>query len=281
MGKVFLKIALPLVRRGEEDKSWSSLLENNLAGYPDDDIGREIAIFGQYEALQMEAIEYFINSKIIKIKEDSIFMDIGANIGIYSCKLSKYFPFVMAFEPHPITFRLLSFNVESNNLENIDVIPYALSNKCEELVLVDGAKENRGSSSISLHKEPLSDRSYKIQANKGDVLLSNSARQRVSFIKIDVEGHEIPALEGCDEIINLSKPVIAFEANDLQKNLKLIETFKDFGYCKFMAIGAKNKIKNGLLNQVGHSMFGKIYELQSIDLSMISRKKYQMIFAIP
>ena len=58
-------------------------------------------------------------SEWIKINKANIFIDIGANFGIYSLRISKLFKTlkILAFEPVLTTFNKLIMNIKINNLE--------------------------------------------------------------------------------------------------------------------------------------------------------------------
>lgn len=58
--RFLMKILINKISKNQKNK-WHEILQNNLAAYPDDDIGREIAIFGNYEELEASIIEYLID----------------------------------------------------------------------------------------------------------------------------------------------------------------------------------------------------------------------------
>lgn len=265
-----------------QEKKWHEILQNNLAAYPDDDIGREIAIFGNYEELEISTIEYLIDAGVISINKNSIFMDIGANIGIYTCRLNGKFPSIYAFEPHPITSDLLKFNLKSNNIDNAKLYRYALSDESKDLLLVDELKQNRGASSIKEGNQTKNNqKSYSIKAKKGDDILTSQEIDKVAFIKIDVEGHEISAIKGCQDIILKSKPVIAFEANNPENNGILMDELSKLNYDIFVTIQPKKRNVMKIFHEIRHSIFGKNYSFHQVNRNDISTTKYQMVFAIP
>ena len=62
-------------------------------------------------------------------KEGSVFWDVGANIGIYSCFASKERK-TYAFEPSTFNLDILSKNIFNNNLsDKIIIVPISLSDK--------------------------------------------------------------------------------------------------------------------------------------------------------
>ena len=55
-----------------------------------------------------------------------IFVDVGANIGFFSCFAAKRGLQVIAVEPHQLNLRLLYRNLRLNNLDRVEVFPIAL-----------------------------------------------------------------------------------------------------------------------------------------------------------
>jgi len=51
-----------------------------------------------------------------------------------------------------------------------------------------------------------------------------------SFMKIDVEGHELPVLKGATETIKKHKPTIAIEIHDFSEDSETHQYLKSLGY---------------------------------------------------
>ena len=103
------------------------VLETNIRDPHD----REIFFTQKYEELQF--IEIF---DCIKNNSVDVFMDVGANSGIYSLRLSNKFKdlIIFAFEPVNDTFQKFLKNIENNNLgKNINAHNFGLSNKESKL----------------------------------------------------------------------------------------------------------------------------------------------------
>ncbi len=74
------------------------------------------------------ATSEFLHRKVMASAGDVVF-DLGANIGTESLMLSKIVGDngkVFAFEP--VTFDVLRYNIEINNIKNVEVVPAAVSN---------------------------------------------------------------------------------------------------------------------------------------------------------
>jgi len=144
-------------------------------------------------------------------RPDKISVDVGANMGIYAFAMAKYSHSVIAFEPNtdlwPFLRRFLGANVR---LEDA-----ALSNEtgqAEFRIVAD----NTGVATIEANN-PLSmiDRPETIAARSVTTrTLDSFGLTDVSFIKIDVEGHEEAVLAGGRETIAANRPVVLVEAED-------------------------------------------------------------------
>jgi len=79
-----------------------------------DPIDKIIFYKNEYEEKQIGFL-----SGWIKKNKPSIFIDIGANFGVYSLRISKLFKMlkIIAFEPVLTTFNKLKINIKINNLE--------------------------------------------------------------------------------------------------------------------------------------------------------------------
>jgi len=140
-------------------------------------------------------LEFLVNA----VEDGTHFIDIGANQGFYSIYLAARRPAVriLAFEPDAYSLEKIRRNVASNRFDNITICPYALSDKEETRTLVIDEARNRGRGSLI--------RSVDDGAGSGstavvacrpllDVLREHGV-ERISALKIDVEGFEYPVLK--------------------------------------------------------------------------------------
>ena len=68
---------------------------------------------------------------------DSIFIDIGANIGVVSLIISKYVERVYSFEPVLSSYKNLCENIELNKARNIILLNIALSDRSSIIELTN------------------------------------------------------------------------------------------------------------------------------------------------
>ena len=145
---------------------------------------------------------------------DTVF-DIGANVGYVSLSLAKRVGpkgHVFAFEPVPQNLRLLRTNVENNQLSNVKVLAVAVSDRHGEAVI--RISENLATASLVWHKDDRSAVQLVIKTAIIDDLIETGDVPRPSFIKIDVEGAEGPALLGMRRTLAAARPVLFVECSD-------------------------------------------------------------------
>lgn len=150
-----------------------------------------------------------------------IVFDVGANVGDYSADVRRVFPAaeIYAFEPNPRTFAVLNKSAATTNLQ---AVMAAVGEAACTMQLFDYA-ESSGTQLASLHQGVLTDlhRSVAISETAVDVVTldgfcAERGIERIDFLKIDTEGHELAALKGATELIAAGKVgVVQFEFNEM------------------------------------------------------------------
>jgi len=183
--------------------------------------------------------EFYILKKFIK-KDDSV-VDIGANIGRYSFELSKIVGHkgkVYSFEPilrNYLTFISLIFIHEAKN-----IIPFNIALSDETKLLKMNEVKTSIRYKVLFNTYTASKVRKKGSLNHYSIKLDDlKIKNKISFIKIDVEGHEMQVLRGAKNIIIKNKPIILIQDNDK----KVINYLRSWGYAQ-----AKIKMKNSRKN---------------------------------
>jgi FkbM family methyltransferase len=153
--------------------------------------------------------------KTLKLRPGLI-LDVGANIGFFSLLFAHIFPEcqVHSFEPNPYSFGRLQENVKANpKLANrITTFDNAVSDHEQrvELTTVPGAEGHAwGRVGIPRRDGMVT---YDVAARTIDNLYAASLLP-VRLIKIDVEGYELPVLEGASAVVAEFRPIIVFEVS--------------------------------------------------------------------
>ncbi|MFN5444558.1 MAG: FkbM family methyltransferase [Crocinitomicaceae bacterium] len=165
---------------------------------------------------------------------DGVILDIGANIGIMTCHLSKKYPKreIISFEPESINFEVLSNICHKFQLDNVTLIPKALgetTGKVKMILPIQGKTKMQGLAhikhdSIELWNEG---EEYEVEIETLDSLFKN---QKIAAIKMDVENFEFFVLKGGKEIIQRDRPVIYVELWDNENRVKCFEFIRSLGY---------------------------------------------------
>lgn len=162
-------------------------------------------LYAQYVNINDELITSW-NSKKNKI----IIFDIGANIGEFAFSVEKKFPgcLVYAFEPDPIVFECLKYNVRVNNSSSsIKIFNRALSNETG----LGSFYVSTASADSSLIEPKNFTEILNISVVRGDEFMNAESVYYVSLLKMDAEGFEPEVLNGFGDKLN----VIDFFAIDV------------------------------------------------------------------
>ena len=159
---------------------------------------------------------------IKEMKPNSVFWDIGANVGLYSIFAAKTISAqVFAFEPSFLNLELLYKNININQLtDSITIIPIALNNKCEEGYFQLGRADQGGAISTFLDKDNKGKKninSYKTISITPSKLQEIFLLKSPDFIKIDVDGLEFEILQSLENFFADTKSILV-EINQNNKS---------------------------------------------------------------
>jgi len=171
-------------------------------------IEKYIYYWGEWEGNETHFIKEFL-------PKDGLFIDIGANIGYFSCLAASIVGnkgHVFSFEPVPQSFQLLSKNIHLNNFHNITAYQIAASNKKGSMLLAK-PKNPCALEMVTTRNASTTKPHWEIPSERVDEIVDRN--QSIDMIKIDIEGAEMLALAGLVE--HLSKqnaPIVLCEVND-------------------------------------------------------------------
>lgn len=208
----------------------SSTINLPIATYANDYITQKIILDGWFEKRELYAVEKFFSSMQLDKK---ICIDAGANIGNHSLFFSRIFERVFSFEPNKEVFKLLAINAAS--VSNVKPFNLGLSDKKETLkAFVDKGNLSSGKIVEDLDSNDI------FQVEKLDNFKSENNLAKISYLKIDIEGHEEAALKGAKEILISDSPVVSLEmemTRNLENCLSSIQILQDCGYSKAYILG--------------------------------------------
>lgn len=162
---------------------------------------------------------FILFNKFNNIK-NGVVLDIGANIGTFCIPLAKKFPNLIfyAFEVQVFLCKILSKNLKLNNIKNIKIFNYAISDKNykKKIFLPDyNLEKNLGSFSLngkfishSNSVKKLGEQKVEVNFRKLDSIFKT---ENILFIKSDTELHEHEVFKGAKNLLLKKKPVLLFE----------------------------------------------------------------------
>lgn len=200
-----------------------------LACYSFDLITNIIVLDGQYERDQLE----FLADKVFpSLKDGTTCLDVGANIGNHSVFFSNHFASVIALEPHPRNHALLCVN--AGLTDNIRPLKVGASDAASTVKIVED-KMNLAAS--SLHRsEGRTGSVVEFDVMRIDDMEEIQKAEAITFMKLDIEGHEAAAIAGAKATIAAHRPVIMIEVlkdEIAQGTSRSVEVLKSLGYKHF------------------------------------------------
>ena len=177
---------------------------------------------------------------IRNFKKDSIFFDIGANVGVYTLFAAIVSQVhVYAFEPESSNYNTLMENIFLNNLiSKINSYPICLGNKTEFTSLFMNSFKKGGSHHMVGESLDHNLKPKKIKFKQGifsttlDELISKWKFPIPNYLKIDVDGIEFKIIEKSINLLqnkNLYSVLIEINPNR-SHDRKIIKIFLDNGF---------------------------------------------------
>jgi len=188
-------------------------------------LGYVTLIYGGFESAELESARSFA-------RPGTTAFDVGSNVGMFALVMAGAVGeqgSVVAVEPDPANVRRLRANLALNKATNVRIVEAAATSLDGSLLLhlaEDSAYHSLGS---VMHARP-STGAVAVEALRLDGIWRDAGEPVVSLMKIDVEGAEIPVLEGSQHILTTHHPALLLEASgDLE--LEALRAFlASFGY---------------------------------------------------
>jgi len=227
-----------------QNKTYIKKLSKRVSIYvtPVDHIQQQLFWYGYYEREGIATWQTFINN-------DSIVVDVGANIGLYSLAAATKLTNgkVYAFEPVAAVRQLLEKNISLNQFTTIVVVPFSVSNTCTIEPVFISAEDNLGMSGL-LPPENFSGKKEWVQSVRLDDWAKDTGLQKPDLIKIDVEGAELNVLTGMQQLLQRHQPIIFIEMIEQQLKqyghsaAEVYQLLNGFGYQPYFVL-APNQLQ--------------------------------------
>ena len=149
------------------------------------------------------------------VSKFGVALDIGAHIGTWTIDLEQKFNKVICFEPLPLHLECLRKNIKDHN--KVEIFEVGLGNISGKEVYIDYEEDgNTGTAAILPRSLNTSPTGHKIKLER----LDSFNIPVIDYMKVDIEGYELPFLKGAKETFLRTKPVL---------NIEIKSTCKRFG----------------------------------------------------
>jgi len=259
----FLNIAK---QQTSQDYQWSHLVKDNVITYITYDEDIQLAVEPDFNSLvtsvllaESDWFEYEIEFWRDSIEEGMVVIDIGANVGVYTFSAARRVGAngkVIAVEPLPKCIDLLKETCHLNNFSNVLICESAVSNQVGK-VKFSTDKKNETNQVLLEEKTPDQVNTITVDALTLDTIPTMYNLEKIDFIKIDAEGHEMQVFHGATEVLKVFKPKIMYENVDgvHRSNLPVANYLRDMEYDlfyyqpylkKLIAINSNSDLENRL-----------------------------------
>lgn len=199
------------------------------------------ALFKKYDKLNWSNLaDSNAESEILLLQyllnKDSVFFDVGSNIGAYLYVANKYTvaSAIYGFEPIPKLYRNLK-----KAFSGMHIYPVALSNEEKQkqfkIPTIDGVKlMPRGTLNTEYIEDGEMDSTvFDVKTMRLDTFVETHGIHTIDLIKIDVEGHELTVIEGARKTIAQFSPTMIIEIEQRHHHMDLneiIDSIQRMGY---------------------------------------------------
>jgi len=180
-------------------------LDLRVRAYARDVMGRHLYKRGLHE----QVLSTFVLREL-RLRDDAVALDIGANLGWYSLLLARRWPRarIHAFEPEPRNLALLRSNLQRNGITNVTVPGSAVAERDGAMQFFPYAEKNMGRHSL-VPQAGCTPITVPVVTLDGFLQQQRLDPADVQFVKIDVEGYELPALQGARSLLAAKPRILA------------------------------------------------------------------------
>jgi len=171
------------------------------------------------------------------------FIDVGANLGIYSlfALSTKFYNRVIAIEPMPLNFRQLEKNITINNFENRSVLynqPLFSQSILANFEFNDERIGSSGGQVVENYSGEFLDKENLVQCLTGDSIVDSNLVESC-VVKLDVDGLELEILKGFSKALNtgvVRGVLVEATIQNMQEIVRFMEKFSFFLDTRFDSI---------------------------------------------
>jgi FkbM family methyltransferase len=198
----------------------------------DEVIGRSLRLYGEWSEHELSCLRPHV-------RDGTVVIDIGANIGTHTLAFAKWVPGggVIAVEPQAEVVSVLQVNCLLNGKSNVEIVNAACGSRRGEALMATLDPSNPGATGFTPDTRLLARLRYLLrpQARWSRavplVRIDDLAENRpVSLMKIDAEGMEFEVLDGARRVIKAHRPAIFCEQNNTRQLSAIHDLLVGFNY---------------------------------------------------
>ena len=235
----FVELVNKHIKIPNQQYDWTILLNNGekvvTRVHKDKENALHVALGYQWHDRGLNLLETIIvDHLMLNHKDNSIYIDCGANLGMRSmCPLSKHMNVVM-IEPNEETNKVNLERCEMNHFSNYKLLTFGVSDADEQKrFYVDSSSYLSTLNSEVAHEENVTIvKENIIEVRKLDTMFADLIGSNTkAYVKIDIEGHEIEALNGGAKLIESISPTFMIEINQKNEHIQFIfDKMRQLGY---------------------------------------------------
>ena len=196
--------------------------------------------------------------KALKLEKNTCVIDCGAHIGDGAIPIAQVLKnknrndvIVYAIDPSKDKCEFIKYLAKINNLKNLKVLQYGLSDNTK-LHYQNLPKDNNSGGSVWLLdkvNKAANASNYTVTDSLHFITLDELIKKRIikeklGVIHLDVEGMEVKVVKGGIKTINKDKPYLSLEDNDNNRKDQILELLNDYNFVE--RISSNNIFKNDL-----------------------------------
>jgi len=190
------------------------------------------------------------------LKIGDIAYDIGSNVGTYTVPMSKFVGdngLILAFEPDPTSYESLLTNLQINKIKNCQTFRYCIGNENKDLEFFVRPDKDTHSIFEKSHAPSPTGELLRISSKMKtlDQLVQSGEIPQPNFVKLDIEGAELLALDGMRQVLNRVRAIYIECHNALKVDLLLGEPVPLVTE-KLYQLGAKKVMRTDANHVIGY-----------------------------
>lgn len=177
------------------------------------------------------------------VRQGDIFFDVGANVGYISALMAGAVGpegKVYAFEPANTTYKLTRQYITPKSAPNVQLQQMAVSNEDGTATFYDTPRViERGYAVLGSVDAPADGTPHEVPVTRIDTFCRKHGVDEIRYLKLDVEGAELMALQGAEPLLKAGKihyllVETSINPDNAALNAGIIDILKSNGYQSFL-----------------------------------------------